>query len=99
MQRYVLQLLRQFDSIESDDVGRDGVRVVKGLCKSENFRNLDGEVSPPPPPSGKLFTKQLSTSFEIKSPIFTFFQSTFFCSLHRHCISHILNIYYLHLLY
>lgn len=38
------ELLRQFDSIESDDVGRDGVRVVKGLCKSENFRNLDGEA-------------------------------------------------------
>jgi hypothetical protein len=38
------QLLRQFDSVESNDVGRDGIRVVKGLCKSENFRSLDDEV-------------------------------------------------------
>jgi hypothetical protein len=40
----VLQLIQLFDSVESNEVGRDGVRVVKGLCKSENFRSLDHEV-------------------------------------------------------
>lgn len=46
------QLLRQFDSVEGNEVGRDGVRIVKGLCKSENFRSLDSEVpvTPAPPP-------------------------------------------------
>jgi hypothetical protein len=30
--------------VESNEVGRDGVRVVKGLCKSENFRSVDQDV-------------------------------------------------------
>ena len=40
----ILQLIQLFDSVESNEVGRDGVRVVKGLCKSENFRSLDNQV-------------------------------------------------------
>jgi hypothetical protein len=42
---HTLQLLSYFDNVESNDVGRDSVRVVKGLCKTENFRDLDNEAS------------------------------------------------------
>ncbi len=31
--------------MESSELGRDGLRVVKGLCKSENFRALDNQVA------------------------------------------------------
>ncbi len=33
------------DSVESSELSRDGLRVVKGLCKSENFRALDNQVA------------------------------------------------------